>query len=200
MQLLSIFDSLNLQQISSSFIVLFAVIDILGSTPIFMGLRSEGRPVSAIKASLISLVLLIAFFWGGDAILRLFSVDISSFAVAGSLVLFILALEMLLDIEIFKFNGPLKEATLIPVVFPLIAGPGAFTTLISLRAEYLPINILVGLILNMAFVFFVLSSLTTVEKYLSKTVIYIMRKFFGIIVLAISVKLFTSNLLSLVNN
>ena len=132
-------------QIASTFIVLFAVIDVLGSTPIFIDLKQQGRPVNALKATLISTSLLIGFFFAGDVMLRLFNVDIESFAVAGSLVIFLLALEMILDVVIFKNQGPIKEATLVPVVFPLIAGAGSFTTLLSLRAEYAQVNIIIGL-------------------------------------------------------
>ncbi|EJX10235.1 transmembrane protein [gut metagenome] len=126
--------------------------------------------------------------------LKLFSVDIQSFAVAGSVVIFCMAIEMILDVEIFKNNGPIKEATLVPIVFPLIAGAGSFTTLLSLRAEYLPVNILIGLGLNMLFVFVVLCATEKMEQLISKSMIYLLRKFFGIILLAISVRLFTSNL------
>lgn len=188
---------LDWQQIASAFIVLFAVIDVLGSTPIFISLKDKGRPTNALKATLISSALLVGFFYAGDAVLHLFSVDIRSFAVAGSLIIFLLALEMLLDIEIFKYSGPLKEATLIPVVFPLIAGAGSFTTLLSLKAEYASVNIMVGLALNMIFVYFVISAADRVERLVSRTVIYVLRKFFGIILLAIAVRLFTSNLLEL---
>lgn len=191
---------LNFQEIASAFIVLFAVIDILGSTPIIIDQKQKGRPVSAIKATLLSTALLVGFFFAGDALLRLFSVDVQSFAVAGSLVIFLMALEMILDVEIFKNLGPIKEATLVPVVFPLIAGAGAFTTLISLRAEYAQINILTALGLNMVFVYFVLLATEKVERLISKGTIYLMRKFFGIILLAISVRLFTANLLPLIDN
>lgn len=191
---------LNFQEIASAFIVLFAVIDILGSTPIIIDQKQKGRPVSAIKATLLSAALLVGFFFAGDALLRLFSVDVQSFAVAGSLVIFLMALEMILDVEIFKNLGPIKEATLVPVVFPLIAGAGAFTTLISLRAEYAQINILTALGLNMVFVYFVLLATEKVEHLISKGTIYLMRKFFGIILLAISVRLFTANLLPLIDN
>ena len=126
--------------------------------------------------------------------LRLFNVDIESFAVAGSLVIFLLALEMILDVVIFKNQGPIKEATLVPVVFPLIAGAGSFTTLLSLRAEYAQVNILIGLLLNMLFVYCVLKATERVERIISKSAIYLLRKFFGIILLAISVRLFTANL------
>ena len=189
---------LDIQQILSAFIVLFAVIDVLGSTPIFLSLKQQGRPVNAWKATLISLALMLAFFFAGDAMLRLFNVDIESFAVAGSLIIFLMSLEMILDVEIFKNQGPIKEATLVPVVFPLLAGAGSFTTLLSLRAEYAPVNILIGLALNMLFVYIVLCATTKVERILSRSAIYLMRKFFGIILLAISVRLFTANISALV--
>ena len=195
-----IFSRIDPLQIASAFIVLFAVIDVLGSTPIFLSLKNRGRAVNARQATLISPTLLIAFFFAGDAMLRLFSVDVESFAVAGSLVIFLMSLEMLLDVEIFKNNGPIKEATLIPVVFPLIAGPGSFTTLLSLRAEYAQVNILIGLLLNMAFVYVVLKATERVERVISKAAIYLLRKFFGIILLAISVRLFTANLSALLAN
>ena len=191
---------LNALQIASTFIVLFAVIDVLGSTPIFIDLKQQGRPVNALKATLISTSLLIGFFFAGDAMLRLFNVDIESFAVAGSLVIFLLALEMILDVVIFKNQGPIKEDTLVPVVFPLIAGAGSFTTLLSLRAEYAQVNILIGLLLNMVFVYFVLKATERVERLISKSTIYLLRKFFGIILLAISVRLFTANLSALMSS
>ena len=191
---------LDWQQMLSAFIVLFAVIDVLGSTPIFINLKDKGRPVNATKATLISTALMVAFYFAGDVILKLFSVDIESFAVAGSIVIFLMALEMILDIEIFKNMGPIKEATLIPVVFPLLAGPGSFTTLLSLRAESATPNIMIGLMINMIFVFIVLKATERVQEIISKSTIYLMRKFFGIILLAIAVRLFTSNLQSLLSH
>lgn len=187
------------QQIASAFIVLFAVLDVLGSTPIIIDLKQKGRPVSAAKATLLSTGLLLLFFFAGDVLLKLFSVDIQSFAVAGALVIFLMALEMILDIEIFKNLGPIKEATLVPVVFPLLAGAGSFTTLLSLRAEFDTPNILIGLILNMVFVYCVLRATERVEQVLSRSAIYLMRKFFGIILLAISVRLFTANISALLD-
>ena len=191
------FSRLDIQQIVSAFIVLFAVIDVLGSTPIIIDLKQKGRPVSASKATLISSALLVGFFFAGDVMLRLFSVDIESFATAGAVVIFFMALEMILDIEIFKNIGPIKEATLVPVVFPLIAGAGSFTTLLSLRAEYSSVNILIALTFNMLFVYCVLMATAKVERILSRSAIYLMRKFFGIILLAISVRLFTANISAL---
>lgn len=194
------FSQFSIEQTAGAFIVLMAIIDVLGSTPIFLNLQSKGRPINAFKAAAISLVLLVAFFYAGDAVLQLFHVDIQSFAVAGALIIFIMALEMLLDVEIFKYGGPTKEATLIPVVFPLIAGPGAFTTLISLKAEFAQINILSALALNMVLVYIIIAGASWVEEHVSKTFIYILRKFFGVILLAISVRLFTSNVLPLIES
>lgn len=187
------------QQIASAFLVLFAIIDVLGSTPIFISLKEKGRPINAWKASVLSTVLLVAFFYAGDAALKFFSVDIQSFAIAGAVLIFIVALEMLLDIEIFKYGGPSKEATLIPVVFPLIAGAGAFTTLLSLKSEYASVNIMIGLGLNMLFVYIVIRAADKINRYVSPNIIYVLRKFFGVILLAIAVRLFTTNLLSLIN-
>ena len=188
------FTNFNFQQILSAFIVLFAVIDIIGAIPIIIDLKDKGKDVNALKATLISFLLLLGFFYAGDILLRLFHVDIESFAVAGAFVIFLLSLEMILDIEIFKNQGPIKEATLVPLVFPLLAGAGSFTTLLSLRAEYASVNIIVALILNMLWVYFVVCMTRKVERVLGKGGIYLIRKFFGIILLAISVKLFMSNI------
>lgn len=188
------FTNFNFQQMISAFIVLFAVIDIIGAIPIIINLKDKGKDVNALKATLISFLLLLGFFYAGDFVLRLFHVDIESFAVAGALVIFLLSLEMILDIEIFKNQGPIKEATLVPLVFPLLAGAGSFTTLLSLRAEYASVNIIVALVLNMLWVYFVVRMTRKVEKVLGKGGIYLIRKFFGIILLAISVKLFMSNI------
>ena len=149
---------------------------------------------------MLSTVLLVAFYYAGDAALKFFNVDIQSFAVAGAVLIFIVALEMLLDIEIFKYSGPSKEATLIPVVFPLIAGAGAFTTLLSLKAEYASTNIMIGLALNMIFVYIVIRAADKINRYVSQNIIYVLRKFFGVILLAIAVRLFTTNLLTLINS
>ena len=188
------FTNFNFQQILSAFIVLFAVIDIIGAIPIIIDLKDKGKDVNALKATLISFLLLLGFFYAGDILLRLFHVDIESFAVAGAFVIFLLSLEMILDIEIFKNQGPIKEATLVPLVFPLLAGAGSFTTLLSLRAEYASVNIIVALVRNMLWVYFVVRMTRKVEKVLGKGGIYLIRKFFGIILLAISVKLFMSNI------
>jgi len=188
------FSSFNFQEMISAFIVLFAVIDIIGSIPIIINLKDRGQTVNALKATLISFALMLGFFYAGDMMLKLFHVDIESFAVAGAIVIFLMALEMLLDVEIFKNQGPIKSATLVPLVFPLLAGAGSFTTLLSLRAEYASVNILIALTLNMIWVYFVVSMTDKVERFLGQGGIYLIRKFFGIILIAIAVKLFMSNI------
>lgn len=192
------FADFNLQQLASAFIVLFAVIDIIGSIPIIIELKRKGKNVNAMKATLISFGLMLGFFYVGDFMLQLFHVDIESFAVAGSVIIFLMALEMILDVEIFKNQGPIKEATLVPLVFPLLAGAGSFTTLLALRAEYASVNILLALFLNMIWVYFVVRVTSTVERILGKGGIYMIRKFFGIILLAIAVRLFTANITLLI--
>jgi len=189
--------SLNLQEIVSAFIVLFAIIDVTGSLPIFVDLQSKQKTFSPFKASLFSFLILLAFFFVGEGILRLFNVDVSSFAVAGSLVIFVIACEMTFGWELFKMDGPGGSATMIPVIFPLLAGPGAFTTLLALKAEFTSPNIIIALVLNMIIVFFVLRNVKVVEKIIGAGGIYVLRKFFGIILLAISVKLFIGNISSL---
>jgi multiple antibiotic resistance protein len=194
------FTEINFQQILSAFIVLFAVIDIFGSIPIIIDLKQKGKGVNAMKATLVSGALMLAFYFAGDIILRLFHVDIESFAVAGAFVIFLMSLEMILDIEIFKNQGPIKEATLVPLVFPLLAGAGSFTTLLSLRAEFASVNIIIALVLNMVWVYFVVRMTDRVERALGKGGIYLIRKFFGVILLAISVRLFTANITLLIDS
>jgi multiple antibiotic resistance protein len=194
------FTEINFQQIISAFIVLFAVIDIFGSIPIIIDLKQKGKDVNAMKATLVSFALMLGFYFAGDIILHLFHVDIESFAIAGAFVIFLMSLEMILDIEIFKNQGPIKEATLVPLVFPLLAGAGSFTTLLSLRAEFASVNIIIALILNMVWVYFVVRMTDRVERALGKGGIYLIRKFFGVILLAISVRLFTANITQLVES
>lgn len=177
--------------------VLFAIIDITGSIPVIIGLKEKGKKVEPWKATTYSFIVFLTFLFIGDAILSLFGVNIESFAVAGSLILLILAGEMILDVEIFKYRGPGKSATIVPVVFPLIAGAGGLTAIVSLRAEYAVINIVMGLIMNMIIVLIVLKHLHIVERLLGEGGVYLLRKFFGITILAISVKLFVTNITSL---
>ena len=191
--------SINIKEIFTAFMVLFAVIDITGSTPIIIGLNSAGKKVSAEKAAGISLVIFIAFLFAGNALLKLFNIDISSFALAGALVLFVLAIEMTFNIEIFQNDGPEGSATIVPVIFPLIAGAGALATTLTLKSECSVFSI-IAIILNMIVVYVVLKNVYLVERVLGKGGVYILRKFFGIILLAMSVKIFTSNLNTLLES
>ena len=184
----------------SAFIVLFAVIDPIGVMPIVLSIRDKGKTIHSGKAVFYSFGLMFLFFFVGDWILNLFGVDINSFAVAGAVIIFLMAIEMVLDIEIFKESSiAANDATMVPLVFPLLAGAGSFTTLLSLKAEYSSVNILFALLLNAVVVFIMLSATVLIQKALGKGGIYFTRKFFGIILLAISVKLFTSNLLHFIN-
>ena len=176
-------NTLNFLDFFSAFIVLFAVIDPIGAIPIVISVREQGRAVSALKAVVYSFILLCIFFFAGEGLLNLFGVDINSFAVAGGLVLFLMAMEMVLDIEIFKNSGPIKEATYVPLVFPLSAS-----------------NILLALCANMLVVYIVLMTTGRIQRMLGKSGMYFIKKFFGIILLAISVRLFTSNLSYLIQS
>jgi len=189
----------DFKEILSAFVVLFAIIDIIGSIPVIVDLKQRKGEINAGSVSIVSFFTMVVFLMAGEAILNLFGVNVSSFAVAGSIVIFVLASEMIFDVRIFKDESPAEASYIVPLVFPLIAGAGSFTTLLSLRAEYEVINIIVAVALNMFFVFFVLKSTVRIEKFLGKGSIYILRKFFGIILLAIAVKLFTSNLDPLLN-
>ncbi|HKL71271.1 MAG TPA: MarC family protein [Marinilabiliaceae bacterium] len=180
----------------SGFIVLFAVIDILGSLPIVIDIRDKGGHINSFKAASISFVLLVVFLFLGEAILGLFRVDISSFAIAGSFILFIMAIEMILGVQIFKHDSP-AGASIVPIAFPLIAGAGSFTTLLTLRAEFALINILIALLLNILIVFIVLRYTHKIEKFIGQGGIYVMKKFFGVILMAISIRLFLSSLSNL---
>lgn len=193
---MNFFSLFNTVEFFSAFIVLFAVIDPIGIMPIVLSIRDKGKIINPTKAVFFAFGLMFLFFFLGDWILNLFGVDINSFAVAGSLVIFLMALEMVLDIEIFKDSSiAANDATIVPLVFPLLAGAGSFTTLLSLKAEYASVNILSALVVNAVVVFAMLSATAFLQRVLGKGGIYFTRKFFGIILLAISIKLFTSNLL-----
>lgn len=191
---------LNGVEIISAFLVLFAIIDVTGSVPIFLNLESQNKPIHPEKAAAYSLLILVGFLFVGEWILKLFQLDISAFAVAGAIVLLILSIEMIFGVEIFKNDSTSTDnsSTMFPVVFPLIAGPGSFTTLLSMRAEYHIVNIIIAVVLNLAIVYLVLRYLNLVKKLLGESGAYILRKFFGVILMAISVKLLTSNLSTLI--
>lgn len=185
----------NLKEVLEAFVVLFAILDIVGSIPVIIDIKNKTGAINPMKISTISLSLLALFYFMGDGILALFGVDIQSFAVAGSIVILAVGMEMIFDIQIFKYeDSPKGVSSIVPLVFPLIVGAGSFTTLLSLKAQYETINIMIALILNILLIYVVLNSIDWLEKKLGKGFIYIIRKFFGIILLAIAVKLFTSNI------
>ncbi len=183
---------ISLKEILATFMVLFAVIDITGSIPIIVDIKSKVGKIEAEKATLVSFIIMFAFLMIGEPLLGFFGVDISSFAIAGSFVLLFLALEMVLGIPFFKHDAE-GGGSIVPIAFPLIAGAGSITTLLSLRASYSTINILIGLLLNMIIVYLVLKATRWFEKILGPTGLYILQKFFGIILLAIAIRLFISN-------
>lgn len=179
-------------EIVATFMVLFAIIDIPGSIPIILNIKAKTGNVNAGKATLVSLGIFLAFLIFGEKLLGLFGIDASSFAIAGSFIIFLLGMEMVLGAEFFKHDSP-GGGTIVPIAFPLIAGAGSITTILSLRAEYEPVNILIALLLNMIIVYFVLRMTSTIERWLGPTWLHILKKFFGIILIAIAVRLFINN-------
>jgi len=190
----------NFKQILTATMVLFAVIDIIGSIPVIISLREKSKEIKSGRASIISAVVLIVFLFIGERILNLIGINVNEFAVAGALVLFFIALEMVLGITLFKQqDNDLSMATVFPIAFPIVAGPGSLTTLLSLRAEFDLENIIVAIFVNIIVVFIVLKTSSSLQKFLGKNGIGIIEKIFGVILLAISVKLFTSNIQELFN-
>jgi len=184
---------LDLKEIITASMVLFAVIDIVGSIPIIIDLRKKVGHIQSEKASIIAGLIMLAFLFLGEEILKLVGIDVQSFAVAGSLILFFLALEMILGVSLFRDDEP-ETASVVPLAFPLIAGAGTLTTILTIRAEYHPLNIAIAIVLNMIFVYLVLKTSHHIERALGKSGINIIRKVFGIILLAIAVKLFVGNI------
>lgn len=183
---------LNWRDIFTVSMILFAVIDIIGSIPIIVDLRSKIGHIQSEKATIVSAIIMIAFLFVGEEILKLIGIDANSFAVAGSFVLFFLALEMILGIRLYKEDNP-TTASIVPIAFPLIAGAGTMTTLLSLRSEYAKINIIIAIIINVIVVYAVLKLSGKIEKILGQNGLGIIRKIFGVILLAIAVKLFGAN-------
>ena len=184
---------LNIKEIITATMVLFAVIDIIGSIPIIIELRRKVGHIQSEKASVVAVIIMIAFLFVGEEILKLIGIDVNSFAVAGALVILFLALEMILGVQLFKDEAP-ETASVVPLAFPLIAGAGTMTTILSLRAEYHAINIIIAIIINMVFVYIVLKSSKKIERLLGKGGINVVRKIFGVILMAIAVKLFATNI------
>ncbi|MGE8555927.1 MarC family protein [Chryseobacterium jejuense] len=196
---MEIFDGFSIKEIVTSFMVLFAVIDIIGSVPIIVSLQQKFGKIEAGKAAITAGVIMIVFLFVGNKILKLIGVDVNSFAIAGAFVIFVIALEMILGIEINKTTEA-KAASIVPIAFPLVAGAGTLTTALSLRAEFHDINIICGIILNTIFVYLVLKSAKWLEQKIGDATLMILQKVFGIILLAISIKLFTANFAQLVLN
>jgi multiple antibiotic resistance protein len=183
----------DLKEILTASLILFAVIDILGSVPLIISLREKVGHIQSEKASIIATLIMIGFLFLGEEILKLIGIDINSFAVAGSLVILFLALEMILGITLFRNAAP-ETASIVPIAFPMIAGAGTMTSLLSLRAEFDVSNIIIAILINILFVYIILKSSKLIERILGKSGIVIIQKVFGIILLAIAVKLFTSNI------
>ena len=172
--------------------ILFAIIDIIGSIPVIIALRQKAGHIESEKASLVSAGLMILFLYLGDKLLELIGLDVASFAIAGSFVIFVIAMEMILGINLFKEELP-ESVSIVPLAFPLIAGAGTMTTLLSLKSEYATQNILVGIIVNTIFVYIVLKNTKRIEHLLGQSGLNVLRKAFGIILLAIAIKLFRTN-------
>tara|TARA_B100000927_G_C16447698_1_gene462507 strand:- start:325 stop:900 length:576 start_codon:yes stop_codon:yes gene_type:complete len=186
---------MNFKEIFTAFMILFAVIDIIGNIPIIIDLKNKVGNIQSKKASLIAGFIMIAFLFIGQQMLKLIGIDVNSFAVAGSFVLLFIALEMILGITIFRNDDSNKlTATVFPLAFPLIAGPGSLTTILSIKAEFANENILLAIILNVILIYIVLRTSAKIEKIIGKNGINIIRKIFGVILLAISVKLFATNI------
>lgn len=185
-----------LKEIVTVGMVLFAVIDIVGSVPIIVDLRQRHGHIESEKASLVAMLIMIVFLFVGEEILNLIGIDVNSFAVAGSFVLFFIALEMILGIRIYR-DEEASSASIVPIAFPLIAGAGTMTTLLSLRAQYQAVNIIIAIVLNIILVYLVLKSSSKIERALGKNGLGIIRKAFGVVLLAIAVKLFASNVKAL---
>ena len=187
--------SISIKEIFTAFMVLFAVIDIVGNIPIIIDLRKKAGHIQSEKASIIAGLIMIVFLFVGNSILKLVGIDVHSFAVAGAFILLFIALEMILGITLYKQEDDSDlSATVFPLAFPLIAGPGSLTTLLSLKSEFHTENIIIAVIVNVLFIYIVLKTSSKIERIIGPNGIKITRKIFGVILLAIAVKLFTSNI------
>ena len=184
---------LNAKELLTVTFTLFAIIDIIGSIPVLISLKSKMGGINEVKATLISGALMIVFLFTGEPLLNLLGLDVRSFAVGGSIVIFILGLEMVLGLEFFKSEKDIRAATVVPIAFPLIAGSGTLTTIISLKANYTQTTVLMAILINLVIVLIVLKSLTLLERALGPAGLIAVRKFFGVVLLAIAVKIFATN-------
>lgn len=188
------FGTFDIWQVLSSFIFLFAIVDPLGNIPVTLNMERKGVKISPFQVSLATIVILVTFLFAGEWVLKLFGVKIEYFAIAGGFVIFLMALEMILDVTIFKNEGLTGSGSIVPLAFPMYAGPGAFTAVLSITAEYDIVNLVVSIALNTVVLFAILSGTKWLTQYVGQTSLYILRKFFGIIVLAIACKLMFANL------
>ena len=187
--------SFDFKEILTTFMVLFAVIDIVGNIPIIIDLRKKAGHIQSGKASIIAGIIMIVFLFLGESILTLIGIDVHSFAVAGAFILFFIALEMILGITLYKQEeGTAMNASVFPLAFPLIAGPGSLTTLLSLKSEFHTENIIIAVVINVLVIFLVLKTSSRIERLIGQNGIDVIRKVFGVVLLAIAVKLFTSNI------
>jgi multiple antibiotic resistance protein len=182
----------NIIEILAAFMVLFAIIDIPGSIPIIIDIKAKSGDIKSAKVTLVSFLILLAFLLIGSPLLRIFGIDVSSFAIAGSFIIFLIAMEMILGIDLFK-HDPKGGGSIFPIAFPLIAGAGSITTILSLKAEYQPINIFIAMVLNMGVIYLVLRLTSLFEKMLGAGGLQILKKVFGVILLSIAIKLFITN-------
>lgn len=190
--------NINLNDLLSISFTLFAVIDIVGSIPLLISLKEKMGGIRELSATLISGALMVLFLFVGEKLLGILGVDVRSFAVAGSIVIFILGLELILGLEFFKSDSNVKSSTVVPIAFPLIAGSGTLTTVISLKANYGELAIFIGILVNLLIIFLVLKSLGFISKLLGPAGLIAVRKFFGVILLAIAVKIFAANVGALI--
>lgn len=184
----------DLTQIATASMILFAVIDIIGSVPVIIEIKRKAGEIHEMKAAFVSMLIMVAFLFLGESILSVIGINVNAFAVAGSFVLFFMALEMILGVKLFREEATPKVASIVPLAFPLIAGAGTMTTILSLRAEFEAVNIIVAIILNSVFVYVVLRLTGKIEQLLGQGGLMVLRKVFGIILLALAVKLFSSNI------
>ncbi len=187
-------ENILISEIITVSLTLFAVIDMLGSVPVLLSLKKKMGEINSVQATLVSGILMVAFFFVGELLLNLMGLDISSFAIAGSIVIFILGLEMILGVDFFKTESGEKSGNIVPVAFPLIAGSGTLTTIMSLKATYHAYNILISILINLVIIFIILRSLKLIERALGPAGIIVVRKFFGVILLAIAIKIFKNNI------
>jgi multiple antibiotic resistance protein len=186
--------NISFSQILTATFALFAVIDVLGSIPVLISLKNKMGGFSSARATIVSGILILLFFFLGESFLKLLGLDVSSFAIAGSIVLFILGLEMVLGWDFFKSETNAKSGAIVPIAFPIIAGSGTLTTVMSIKSLYHQYNILIAILINLIIIYIALQSLNWLERKLGPSGILVIRKFFGVILIAIAVKMFRTNM------